>query len=97
MTDPWTILDLHPEADDAAIRARYVELVRRYPPEQAPEQFALIRAAYEVLRDRDRRLQYRLFESGQNDTLDTVIEEMACRTPRRRPTLAELLAAANGR
>jgi curved DNA-binding protein CbpA len=97
MTDPWTILELPAEADDLAVRARYVELVRRYPPEQVPEQFARIRAAYELLKDRDRRLEYRLFESGQDDTLDTVIEEMACRTPRRRPTLAELIASANGR
>ena len=97
MTDPWTILDLPPEADDAAIRARFVELVRRYPPEQAPERFAPIRAAYDLIRDRDRRLEYRLFEAGHDETLDTLIEERACRTPRRRPTLAELLAVVTGR
>jgi curved DNA-binding protein CbpA len=94
MIEPYATLGLPMDADDAAIRARYLELVRQFPPEQSPERFAAIRAAYECLRDRDGRLRYRLFEAGRHETLDACIEEMACRTPRRRPTLADLLAAA---
>src|SRR5947208_3325862 len=40
MTDPYQVLGIPPDADDAAVRARYLELVRRWPPEQAPEQLA---------------------------------------------------------
>src|SRR5262249_53115917 len=98
MSDPFTILGVSQAADDAAIRARYLELVRRYPPEQAPERFAAIRAAYDRLKDRDERLRWRLFEAGKNETIDDLMEDgTTCRIPRRRPTLAELLAAASGR
>ena len=50
MTDPYQILDLPPDSDDEAIRRRYLELVRRFPPERNPEKFASIRSAYESLR-----------------------------------------------
>lgn len=94
MIDPFVTLGLTADVDDAAVRARYLELVRQYPPEHAPERFAAIRAAYDCLAERDGRLRYRLFEAGRHETLDACIEELACRTPRRRPKLTELLAAA---
>jgi curved DNA-binding protein CbpA len=94
MTDPYHTLGLPADADDEAIRRRYLELVRRHTPEQDPAQFAAVRAAYELLRDRDARLRYRLFEAGRRATIDGIIEEVACRTPRRRLTLADLLTAA---
>jgi curved DNA-binding protein CbpA len=97
MTDPYQVLELAPDADDAAIRTRYLELVRRWPPEQAPEHFAAIRAAYEVVRNRDARLRHRLFDAVREANIDGLIEETVCRTPRRRITLAELLAAQRGR
>jgi curved DNA-binding protein CbpA len=97
MADPFAILGVALDADDNAIRARYVELIRRFSPEQSPERFAAIRAAYERLRNRDDRLSYRLFDAGQHETIDALIEELECRTPRRRPTLAQLLAAARER
>jgi curved DNA-binding protein CbpA len=94
MTDPYDTLGLPADADDDAIRGRYLELVREFPPERAPERFAAVRAAYERLRDRDTRLKHRLFDVGRRGTLDGLIEELACRTPRRRLTLADLLSAA---
>ena len=97
MTDPYHVLGLPPGADDAAVRRRYLELVRRHPPEHAPERFAAVRAAYDRLRDRDARLRHRLFDAGRADTIDAIIEEAVCRSRRRRPTLAELQAAATGR
>src|SRR6266478_5994622 len=48
MTDPFLVLELPPDADDAAIRARYLELVRRRPPEQAPERFAAVRIDFRI-------------------------------------------------
>jgi curved DNA-binding protein CbpA len=94
MTDPYDTLGLPADADDDAIRGRYLELVREFPPERAAERFAAVRAAYERLRDRDTRLKHRLFEVGRRGTLDGLIEEVACRIPRRRLTLADLLSAA---
>jgi curved DNA-binding protein CbpA len=91
MSDPFELLDVPATADDAAIRARYLELVRRWSPERAPERFAAVRAAYEQVRDRDARLRRRLFDAGRTASLDSVIEA-ATAGARRRVTFAELLA-----
>ena len=97
MADPYAELGLPADADDAAIRRRYLELVRQFTPEQSPERFAAIRAAYESLKDAETRLRHRLFDDGRNEDVAAIIEEIACRTSRRRLTLAALLSAANRR
>jgi curved DNA-binding protein CbpA len=94
MANPYTVLGLPPDADDEAIRQRYLELVRHFPPEQHPERFAAVRGAYEKVKDLNSRATYLLFESGRDDTIDAIIEEAACRTPQRRIGLQELLAVA---
>src|SRR5947209_5047721 len=94
MTDPYQVLGLAADSDDEAIRRRYLELVRQFSPEHHPDRFAAVRAAYESLKDLDTRLRYRLFEAGQNEGLDALLEEIECRTPRRRLSLQTLLALA---
>ena len=93
MTDPYTVLGLPPDADDGAIRRRYLELTREFTPEHHPERFAAVRAAYDRIKDLDSRVKYRLFDAGKEDTIEALIEEAACRSPRRRAGLRELLAA----
>jgi curved DNA-binding protein CbpA len=92
MTDPYEVLGLSADSDDETIRRRYLELVRQYTPEHHPERFSAIRAAYEGLRDLDTRLRHRLFEAGKKETVDTLVEELACRSPRRRVSLKSLLS-----
>ncbi len=92
MADPYQVLELPPDCDDEFIRRRYLELVRKFPPERHPERFAAIRSAYESLRDLNTRLRYRLFEAGMNESVDGIIEELTCRGPRRRVSLETLLA-----
>src|SRR5436190_15135871 len=91
MTDAHAILGLPADSDDETIRRRYLELVRQFTPEHHPQKFAEVRAAYEQLKDLNTRLRYRLFEAGKNESLDTIIEELSCRSPRRRLSLAQLL------
>jgi len=91
MIDPYQVLGLPPESDDAAIRQRYLELVRRFSPEHHPDKFAAIRSAYESLKDLDTRLRHRLFEAGKNESVEAIIEELACRSQRRRLSLETLL------
>ena len=62
MIDPYEQLGLPPGADDAMIRKRYLELVRQYSPDQAPERFAEIHAAYDALRDPARRVEDRVLD-----------------------------------
>ena len=94
MTDPYAVLGLPADADDEAIRKRYLELVKQFSPEHHPEKFALVRRAYESLRDLETRLRYRLFEAGKNESIDAILEDIACRTPRRRLSLQTLLSEA---
>jgi curved DNA-binding protein CbpA len=93
MHDPYTILGLPDDCDDAAIRARYLELVRQYPPERHPERAAAIRQAYDELRDVNKRLHHRLFDAGKNESLDVLLEEVQCQAPRRRVPLTQMLEA----
>ena len=93
MADPFTVLGVPADADDEAVRRRYLELARAFPPEQQPERFARIRAAYEKVKDLDGRVRYRLYDAGREDTIEAIIEEAACRTPRRRAGLRAILAA----
>jgi DnaJ-class molecular chaperone len=91
MPDPYTVLGVDPGADDDAIRRRYLELAREFPPEHHPDRFAAIRAAYESVKDLDARVRHRLFDAGREDTIEAIITEAACRTPRRRFGLSTLL------
>ena len=91
VTDAYAVLGLPADSDDDTIRRRYLELVRQYSPERHPERFAAVRQAYESLRDLDTRLRHRLFEAGRNESLEPLIEELTCRSPRRRVSLGTLL------
>ncbi|MBX9584029.1 MAG: J domain-containing protein [Gemmataceae bacterium] len=93
MPDPYAVLGIPPDADDGAVRRRYLELAREFPPEQHPARFAAVRAAYEQVKDVGARARHRLFGAGKDDPVEAVAEEAACRTPRRRIGLADLLAA----
>ena len=92
MIDPYEILGLPDAAGDQVIRNRYLELVREFTPERSPEKFAAIRAAYESTRDLNTRLRHRLFEMGKRESLDNIIQEVTCRTSRRRVSLKTLLS-----
>src|SRR5215831_5872370 len=92
MVDPFSVLGLPADSDDETIRRRYLELVRQFTPEHHPEKFAAVRQAYEHLRDINTRLRYRLFEAGKNESVDALIEEISCHSPRRRLSLEALLA-----
>lgn len=50
-TDPFQVLGLPRDAGEAEVRARYLELVKQFPPEREPEKFREIRAAFEACKD----------------------------------------------
>jgi curved DNA-binding protein CbpA len=87
MHDPYEVLNLPLDADDETIRRRYLELVRQFTPEHHPEKFAAVRGAYESLKDLSTRLRRRLFDIGEHESIQAIIEEMACRSSRRRLSL----------
>ena len=97
VTDPYRVLGLSADADDDAIRRKYLEMVRAHTPEKDPERFAQVRAAYEGLKDLNTRLRRRFFERGPSDSIDAIVEEVSCRSSRRRVSLEMLLQVVQAR
>src|SRR4030042_1555055 len=63
MKDYYEILGVEKEASDEEIRARWVELAKRYHPDlgktkEADEKIKEINEAYEVLKDDSKRFEY---------------------------------------
>jgi curved DNA-binding protein CbpA len=61
MKTPFDILGVNEDANDEAIKKAYLQKVRQYPPERAPEQFKRIRSAFEASQSLHQRLKYQLF------------------------------------
>ena len=64
MTTPYEVLEVHPRASDAVIRAAYRCLVQKHHPDRSPgdpaagERLSLINRAYALLADPLRRARY---------------------------------------
>ena len=50
-SDPFATLGLPQDAGEAEIRNRYLELVKKYPPDRDPEKFREVRSAFEAVQD----------------------------------------------
>ncbi|MDR2169183.1 MAG: J domain-containing protein [Planctomycetaceae bacterium] len=69
-------LGINPGCSEAEIRSRYLELVRKFPPETNPEKFAQIHNAYENLKDPINTMDEILYELQTNDSIDQIIAAM---------------------
>lgn len=96
-SDPFDVLGVDRQSDDAAVRRRYLELVRQYPPDREPERFAAVRQAYEQLRDPVVRLESMLFSTATDDSLDAIVAEAAERLRTARIPTETLLSLAEQR
>ena len=65
------------------VRRRYLELVRRHPPDRAPERFTEIHQAYEKLRDPVVRMESKLFDLESSGTMAEIIADVRRRLRRR--------------
>ena len=91
MSDPFDVLDLSVAANEQEIRARYLELVRDFPPDSVPERFAEIRAAYDELSDPRQQLRQTLFRPSE-DALSAIIADVGTISQARRIPTDDLLA-----
>lgn len=62
MRDPYLILGIDLDADDAAVEQAYLDAIKRCPPERDAERFNAIRQAFEQLRGRRDRIGHALFD-----------------------------------
>jgi len=60
-SDPYSVLGLNRNASPRQVKRAYFSLVRQYPPETQPEDFKLIRAAYEKLQNASAKAETDLF------------------------------------
>src|SRR5271167_1415473 len=96
MNDPYDVLGLTPDAGETEIRERYLELVREFPPERAPERFAAVHEAYAALRDPAERLHSRLFMvEAKNDSFEAIATDLRRRLRDARLPVETLLALAD--
>ena len=63
--NPYQVMGLASTATEEEVRRAYFGLVREHPPERDADQFKRIRAAYEILRDPARRVEWDLFVALQ--------------------------------
>lgn len=62
MIDPYRVLGIGAEADDASIRSAYLAAIRACPPERDAARFERIRSAFEAVSDARQRRSHALFD-----------------------------------
>ncbi len=60
-SNPYTVLGIERRAGQSEIKRAYFKLVREFPPEEQPEKFQEIRAAYERLKSTEERAKIDMF------------------------------------
>ncbi len=92
MSDPYLMLGVGPDADDAAIHAAWLAAVKACPPERDAHRFEQVRTAYATIRTRKQRIAYELFDTRPpcgEDILDRAAPEQGLQRPD--PALIEAL------
>ena len=59
--NPYLILGVGPDADDAAVRRAYLDALKQAPPEREPRRFQTVTAAYDKIKDEASRHRHTLF------------------------------------
>jgi curved DNA-binding protein CbpA len=95
MTDPYRILGIDQDADDAAVEAAYLAGIKRCPPERDPACFEALRTAYEALRTHRDRLAYALFDTSPPTPAD-LLDRAGSVRPGQRPDAALVEAVLRG-
>lgn len=90
--NPYLVLGVPIDADNARIRGAYLDAVRQAPPETHPIRFKEIAAAYEKIKDAPRRSSYELFDMNcPSDSPLAVFLSHARLSPRPAPLTFEAM------
>jgi hypothetical protein len=95
MSNPYQLLGIDHNADDAAVRAAYLRAVQLCPPDRDAERFAALRRAFDALATERLRVANALFDKDP-PTLAAMVHLLESgRTPRR-PDASTLLRVLKG-
>ncbi len=74
--NPYAVLGITKNVDDKTVRAAYLALVRKFPPDLHPERFKKLCGAYEKLKSHEARAKHFLFDKEQyaSSPIGAVIE-----------------------
>jgi len=95
MRNPYLILGIGEDADDAAVQTAYLEGIKRCPPERDAERFEALRQAYDHLRTRRKRVAYSLFHKEPPEPAD-ILDKAAPVGPPGRPDADAIRALLRG-
>lgn len=95
MRDPYLLLGLNDDADDAAVERAYRQAIKDCPPERDAARFQALREAYETLRTPRARLAHRLFDHFEPELID-LLDRAAPRGAPRRPDPRSFAALLRG-
>lgn len=63
MISAFDILDVSSNCSDDEIKIAYIQKVKIYSPERAPDEFKQIRSAFDLINTEKKRIQYQLFNN----------------------------------
>lgn len=70
----YKVLGVRSNATPESIKKSYIRMVKEHPPEQDPEQFQIIRSAYDTLRDPAKRKAYD-FQRKYGGSIEHLLQE----------------------
>jgi len=90
--NPYLVLGVPREADDATIRRAYLEAIKLAPPDRDPLRFQALNVAYEQIKDETSRHRYTLFNCVPpgDSPLDAFVAYVRLR-PQKPPLPAEVM------
>jgi len=95
MSNPYQVLGIARDADDAAVRAAYLRAVQLSPPDRDAERFAALRRAFDALATHRLRIANDLFDK-EPPTLEGMVHLLESGLAPRRPDTATLLRVLKG-
>ncbi len=95
MSNPYHLLGIDRNADDAAIRAAYLRAVQLCPPDRDAERFAALRRAFDALATYRLRTANALFDKDP-PTLNAMVHLLESGATPRRPEAATLMRILKG-
>ena len=95
MSNPYHLLDIDRDADDAAVRAAYLRAVQLCPPDRDAERFAALRRAFDALATERLRVASALFDK-EPPTLAALVHLLESGCTPHRPDAATLLRVLKG-
>ncbi|ESQ16819.1 MAG TPA: molecular chaperone DnaJ [Chromatiaceae bacterium] len=95
MRDPYLILGVDEDTDDAGIETAYLQGIKYCPPERDAERFGALRSAFETLRTSRKRIAYQMCNSSLPQAAD-ILDKAAPIGPPDRPDIAAISALLRG-